>query len=461
MWHVAAFEAIAVELDFTSSEQGLRAATAIEANGVRLFNALELVQVGDPETQVEICEHCGFSNCSPGGWVAFRRVGERVVWIPAWDAMEKGDWEETEYRPPAFMRRQGMPIFSSAAWHRLRLLQPALPAHDALPWLDSREAVRLSQWSAPGGLLGAYPLPPRLDHELLVSATEGDLAAEAEVVDACLRSHFEAARPMKLAPADAVTRPIEFWLDLPGTPSWADFARVGNDVRFVFDPDAVLLCEDAADSGAADSAERLQQHGERSRPGGTTRGGVHMLAALKIVGLCLLAAIAYGMLHNQVTVRVCVEYFTIGHPAVFATQSPTLLALGWGVLATWWVGLLLGVPLAFAALRGPRPKRRAGSLLRPILVLLATMGTLALVAGFVGFALARAGLIVLVEPLASQVPADRHARFLADLWAHSTSYLAGFIGGIVLVARVWRSRRSLATASAQDNVASFTEQRAS
>ena len=30
--------------------------------------------------------------------------------------------------------------------------------------------------------------------------------------------------------------------------------------------------------------------------------------------------------------------------------------------------------------------------------------------------------------------------FLADLWAHSASYLIGFVGGLVLIGRVWRSR---------------------
>jgi len=68
-----------------------------------------------------------------------------------------------------------------------------------------------------------------------------------------------------------------------------------------------------------------------------------------IVLLCVLAAVAYGVVHDQVTVRVCVEYFTVGHPPVFPTDDPTLLGLGWGVLATWWVGVLLGLGLAVAA----------------------------------------------------------------------------------------------------------------
>jgi len=75
-------------------------------------------------------------------------------------------------------------------------------------------------------------------------------------------------------------------------------------------------------------------------------------AALQFVGivvLSLLGAIAYGILHDQVAVRVCVEYFTIGHPPIFRTESPTLLALGWGTLEAGLVGLPLGIVLALAA----------------------------------------------------------------------------------------------------------------
>lgn len=57
-----------------------------------------------------------------------------------------------------------------------------------------------------------------------------------------------------------------------------------------------------------------------------------------IVLFSIAAAIFYGIAHDQITARVCVEYFTIGHLPVFKTTSPTLLALGWGVLATWWLG---------------------------------------------------------------------------------------------------------------------------
>src|SRR3954454_25176921 len=160
-----------------------------------------------------------------------------------------------------------------------------------------------------------------------------------------------------------------------------------------------------------------------------------------IILLSIVAAVVYGVIHDQVTARICVEYFTIGHPPVFDTEDPTLLGLGWGVIATWWVGLILGVPLAIAARVGRRPQRSAAELIRPILVRLACTGATALLAGVVGHVLARRGVIFLEEPMAYWLPEEKHVAFLTDLWAHSASYLAGLIGGIVLIVVTWRSRR--------------------
>jgi len=138
---------------------------------------------------------------------------------------------------------------------------------------------------------------------------------------------------------------------------------------------------------------------------------------LAIIALCVAAAIIYGILHDQVTARICVEYFTIGHVPIFGTDDPTLLGIGWGVLATWWVGVVLGVPLAAAARLGKRPKRFASSLIRPLLGLMVVSAICALIAGTLGAILARNGVVWLVEPMASAVPREKHVSFLADLWA--------------------------------------------
>ncbi len=170
-----------------------------------------------------------------------------------------------------------------------------------------------------------------------------------------------------------------------------------------------------------------------------------MLQFVAIVALCVLAAVVYGVVHDQITARVCIEYFTIGHPPVFSVPvtSPTVIGFVWGIIATWWVGVGLGVPLAMAATLGRRPRRDAASLLRPVAILMAVTGLLAVLCGAIGYFAAVRGWVFLLEPMASRVPGDRHVGFITDLWAHSASYLFGALGGVVLILQTWRSRREI------------------
>jgi hypothetical protein len=166
------------------------------------------------------------------------------------------------------------------------------------------------------------------------------------------------------------------------------------------------------------------------------------MESLQIILRCVLAAVTYGVLHEQVTARVCVEYFTIGHPPVFATDDPTALAFGWGVIATGWVGLFLGVPLAFAARAAPRPRLTARQLVRPLAALMGCVGFLAFVAGIVGYHREPPDFARLLD-IFERVPPEKHAAFLADPWAHSASYLFGLVGAIALWVWAWKKRGKL------------------
>lgn len=165
-----------------------------------------------------------------------------------------------------------------------------------------------------------------------------------------------------------------------------------------------------------------------------------MRAWVSIIGLCVLAAVLYGVLHDQITARVCIEYFTIGHPRLIDSDSPTVIGLFWGVVATWWVGLPLGIALAAAARLGKRPPLRISAVARLLAKLLVLTGVLATFAGFVGYVLAIKKVVYLVPWLAERVPRDSHAAFLACGFAHTASYAIGVLGGLVLAVVVWRER---------------------
>lgn len=175
------------------------------------------------------------------------------------------------------------------------------------------------------------------------------------------------------------------------------------------------------------------------------------MPSLKIILLCMASAIFYGICHDQVTARVCVEYFTVGHDPIFPTESPTLLAFGWGTLATWWVGLILGGLLALLSRAGLWPKLDAAHLIRPIACLLIVMAVASLLAGITGYRLAESSGFVLPEPLGSRIPKDHHHAFFADSLAHLAAYVVGILGGLIVCVRALVQRRRVARAAPVTN----------
>jgi hypothetical protein len=166
------------------------------------------------------------------------------------------------------------------------------------------------------------------------------------------------------------------------------------------------------------------------------------MEAFKIAVTCVVAAVLYGIVHDQFTARICLEYFTIFHPPVFHTQSPTWLGIGWGVLATWWVGVLFAIPMILAARAGSRPVLRASELRLPIVLLLAFMAASAVVFGCFGYVLARSGILN-TDWLTFSPSRMTRCRFMADWWAHTASYASAFLGGTVLCVMAYRRRRQM------------------
>ncbi|MFZ0213449.1 MAG: hypothetical protein WBE20_14595 [Candidatus Acidiferrales bacterium] len=163
------------------------------------------------------------------------------------------------------------------------------------------------------------------------------------------------------------------------------------------------------------------------------------MESLKIILLSVAAAIGYGVAHDQVTIRVCPEYFTLAHAPLFHSGSLTLVALGWGVVATWWAGLAIGIALAIAARAGPLQKFTWRHFLRPIALLLIVMAVVAALAGFAGWWLSTTGRIADLQAWATMLPFEQQSAFMGDVWAHASSYLTGSIGGLLLiVSTLWR-----------------------
>jgi len=176
-----------------------------------------------------------------------------------------------------------------------------------------------------------------------------------------------------------------------------------------------------------------------------------MLESFKIIALATLAAILYGILHDLVTTRICLEYFTIFHPPLFnGTTNPTLLALGWGVIATWWVGLPLGIILAICSRSGKLPKRSARQLLKPLTITLLILAALAALSGIIGYHLTASGRYIPPNEITSAFLRPEHIPFfIADAFTHLASYAFGALLGLALSLYTLIKRYRFATRPSQ------------
>lgn len=167
-----------------------------------------------------------------------------------------------------------------------------------------------------------------------------------------------------------------------------------------------------------------------------TASRAHFIEPAKIILLAMGSAIAYGIMHDQITIRVCPEYFTVAHPHILNTDSLTLIALGWGVVATWWGGLAAGTLFALAARVGSPEKFTWRRFVRPTLILLLVMAICATLAGFIGHWLSSTGQIPSVQAWGSMLSVDKQPGFMADLFAHAISYLVGAAGSVIIALAV-------------------------
>ena len=163
-----------------------------------------------------------------------------------------------------------------------------------------------------------------------------------------------------------------------------------------------------------------------------------LMKKAQVILLSILAACGYGIIHDQITVRLCIEYLTIAHPALFPTTSPTLLAFCWGIAATAPIGVAFGVILALVSQPKGQLPIPVSQLARQILVLLGAMGLSALTAGSLGQQLAQRGFIAIPADFATVVPVQQHDNFLAVWFAHAASYFVG----LVVRAVVFRTQRT-------------------
>lgn len=153
--------------------------------------------------------------------------------------------------------------------------------------------------------------------------------------------------------------------------------------------------------------------------------------------IAIVVAGIYGILHDQITYSISPEYFTkfkyrqFGfEPEWFGGHRATVALIGF--LATWWMGLFIGIPLGLLSLLLPDYKRMAFVLKRALLLVL----FFSAFAAIIGFLYGR--LILANEAVNWRMPDDliNKESFIIVGSIHNSSYIGGIIGliaGIVYI----------------------------
>ena len=165
--------------------------------------------------------------------------------------------------------------------------------------------------------------------------------------------------------------------------------------------------------------------------------------------VCVVFAMVYGIVNDQVTSAVSWEYFYYGkelEAVLGPTIPPDRAAMQWeaakiGMMATWSVGLLLGAALLIA--NNPRPTRPSlapSRLLSLLPVVLAITIGFGILFGFLGWI----GALNWMSPDFVAMWREnmfRPPHFTAAWGAHLGGYIGGLIGGVWAVWRIIRLRK--------------------
>lgn len=152
-----------------------------------------------------------------------------------------------------------------------------------------------------------------------------------------------------------------------------------------------------------------------------------------VMGSTILAC-TLGICLDLVTANVAVEYFSVHHPKLVATENPWVLALIWGVAASWWFGAVAGTIVASINHRRRQP-------LEPKRIL-----KWAAIASAVLWMLMIA-ILITVMAISSTIPLEQRPatfesdrRLVAVAMAHQYEYVLGAIAMLVIGLMTWRSK---------------------
>lgn len=157
-----------------------------------------------------------------------------------------------------------------------------------------------------------------------------------------------------------------------------------------------------------------------------------LFSSVLLVGECVVYASLLGIAMDMVTAPIAPDYFIMKQPKLTDSHEPLILALAWGVGASWWFGAIAGGILAFQnwLVKPPLP----ASAIRPLVIKASLIIWLILMLLLAAFYF----LIGLLPPEARRATFDYDRRMMAVALTHLLEYAVAIIALVVVMVKLRR-----------------------
>lgn len=239
MWQITNPEIRSATLDFSSSGQGRLKVGQLFSDGIELINALELVDWDSEDTQLLVCEACGYTHCKSGDWVSIRKSNSLILILPASEYVWGERRDKEEYSPPYYVKKRGAVCLDLSTYEGLRSMQASFPPIEQIRQLIMREATLLFQWDAPANVLGEPP-EVHVRHDNILTSSEGDYVAHLKQLEALIQRQYKDESHAILRALSDDEQVISFFLDAEKFREWKALAFDGSVYRLLVDSRHVI-----------------------------------------------------------------------------------------------------------------------------------------------------------------------------------------------------------------------------
>ena len=218
--------------DFSTSEQQNPDWVRLRFHDQLLCNSLSWVDWSTNPVQVEICDQCGVTGCTSGGYVQVSQLGDLIFWTQPILSVDD-DRATSEYEASSGIKHFGAIAIPVALWNQWRH-ETTLPEATDLPAMTGNDLVQLWLAGIPTSLRCTVvgDVLPML-HRTLLAADTLDIDMAVHTVERVIdrmrgwmkRPVVGAIKSAKIANA----RVESLYCDGPRVEEWPAIASLGQD----------------------------------------------------------------------------------------------------------------------------------------------------------------------------------------------------------------------------------------